>query len=193
MLFRVWISTPSLKILIWTSNLQRPCFNQFSNGDECGDDVRLRKCDGFFSFVSKDGITENFVDYLCRQYSDWWSRQGSDVEKFYAVKISAKGLGQLWYFLGIEVSQSQCISLSVKKYTFDLLSETGMLGWKPVCTLMQSDIKLAADKDELLDLRNPYRWLVGKLKYLDISYAFCGLVNFLMLHVPVIRMLWFIT
>lgn len=44
-----------------------------------------------------------------------------------------KDLGQLRYFLGIEVSRSRKeIYLSQRKYVLDLLTKTGMLDCKPV-------------------------------------------------------------
>ena len=43
-----------------------------------------------------------------------------------------KDLGQLHYFLGMEVARSKRgISVSQRKYVLDLLAETGMLGGKP--------------------------------------------------------------
>jgi hypothetical protein len=54
-----------------------------------------------------------------------------------------KYLGKLRYFLGIVVARSKAgISLSQRKYTLDILQDTGYLGSKPVATPMESNLKL---------------------------------------------------
>lgn len=46
-------------------------------------------------------------------------------------QIEMKELGNLKYFVGIEVAYSkQCIFISQRKYILELLSETRKLGWK---------------------------------------------------------------
>ena len=54
-----------------------------------------------------------------------------------------KELGQLKYFLGIEVARSKHgVLLSQQKYVLDLLTETGMLDCKPVETPMEMNHKI---------------------------------------------------
>ena len=54
-----------------------------------------------------------------------------------------KDLGQLKYFLGIEITISeQGIFFSQRKYIMDLLIETGMLTYKPAETPMEVNHKL---------------------------------------------------
>jgi hypothetical protein len=55
--------------------------------------------------------------------------------EYLSVEFKMKYLGQLRYFLGIEVARSkQGISLSQYKYVLDLLSEIEMLACKPIET-----------------------------------------------------------
>ena len=53
-------------------------------------------------------------------------------------KFKLKDLGELKYVLGLEVARStQCINLCQRKYTLELLSDTGMLGSKLMKTLIE--------------------------------------------------------
>ena len=68
-----------------------------------------------------------------------------------------KDLGPLKYFLGIEVSRSQKgIFLSQKKYTLDLLQETGMSACQPVDTPIEEGLKLRVETDQVPDDKGRY-------------------------------------
>ena len=57
-------------------------------------------------------------------------------------KFKLKDLIKLKFFLGLEVARStQGINLRPKKYTLELLSDSGMLGSKPVKTPMEQDLR----------------------------------------------------
>jgi len=91
-------------------------------------------------------------------------------------EFEVKDLGQLKYFLGIEVARSpKGIVLSQRKYVLDLLNETGMLGCRPASTPMDPNHKLCAESGHSIN-KEKYQRLVGRLIYLchtrpDISYA----------------------
>jgi hypothetical protein len=91
-------------------------------------------------------------------------------------EFEVKDLGQLKYFLGIEIARSpKGIVLSQRKYVLDLLSETGMLGCRPALTPIDPNHKLCAESGDPVS-RERYQRLVGRLIYLchtrpDISYV----------------------
>ncbi|XP_024172378.1 uncharacterized mitochondrial protein AtMg00810-like [Rosa chinensis] len=61
-----------------------------------------------------------------------------------------KDLGDLRYFLGIEVARgSSSIFLRQRKYVLDLLSETGMLDCRPADTLIEQNHRLAEYPDQV--------------------------------------------
>lgn len=101
----------------------------------------------------------------------------ADLKCHLGHQFHTKDLGSLRYFLGIEVSRSsKGISLSQRKFVLDLLSETGLLGARPVDTPMDSTVKLDAEQGKPFHDVGRYRRLVGKLIYLtvtrpDITYA----------------------
>jgi histone deacetylase 1/2 len=93
--------------------------------------------------------------------------------------FAVKDLGQLHYFLGVEVaSRGAGLVMTQKKYSLDLLQRAGMLKCKTTTTPMSSTDKITAVDGELLSSEDAtvYRSIVGGLQYLtitrpDISYA----------------------
>ena len=59
--------------------------------------------------------------------------------------------------------------ISQRKYTLDILTDTGMLACKPVDTPVDPNVKLVPSQGELLRDPGRYRRLVGKLNYLTIT------------------------
>jgi hypothetical protein len=98
------------------------------------------------------------------------------VKQHLTNEFEVKDLGQMRYFLGIEVSRSsRGIYLSQRKYVLDLLSETGMSGCRPALTPIEKNHRLTSESGEPVD-REQYQRLVGRLIYLshtrpDIAFA----------------------
>ena len=92
-------------------------------------------------------------------------------------EFEMKDLGNLKYFLGIEVFRSKRgIFINQKKYILDLLAEVGMIDCKPAETPIVTNHRLQKPPGEDSTDKEKYQKLVGKLIYLshtrpDISYA----------------------
>ena len=101
----------------------------------------------------------------------------AQVKRDLGCYFDIKDLGALRYFLGIEIARSRRgISLSQRKYTLDLLSDTGMMGCRPASTPMDPNLKLTSESGELLSDPSRYQRLVGRLIYLtntrlDLAFA----------------------
>ena len=59
--------------------------------------------------------------------------------------------------------------ISQRKYSLDILTDTGMLDYKPVDTPMNPNVKLVPTQGELLRDPRRYQRLVSKLNYLTIT------------------------
>ncbi|KAL0543591.1 hypothetical protein IC582_018691 [Cucumis melo] len=93
----------------------------------------------------------------------------SSLKTFRQGQFHMKDLGQLKYFLGIEVMRSKKgIYLSQRKYVLDLLSETGKLGTTPSGTSIMPNQQLVKE-GKLCKAPERYRRLVGKLNYLIVT------------------------
>ncbi|XP_019098309.1 PREDICTED: uncharacterized protein LOC109131599, partial [Camelina sativa] len=109
----------------------------------------------------------------------------STTKALFHSTFDIKDLGELKYFLGIEISRSpEGLFLSQRKYALDLLRETGKLGAKPAPTPLEEgyqfkrkgEMKNATKFAEPYEDVGRYRSLVGKLIYLmitrpDLCYA----------------------
>ncbi|XP_019416349.1 PREDICTED: uncharacterized protein LOC109327630 [Lupinus angustifolius] len=116
---------------------------------------------------------------------------GNDMKEIDQLKslinkeFNIKDLGELKYFLGMEVARSKAgMNLCQRKYALDLLHDTGLLGAKPSTTPMDSVVKLYSQSGTQLSDASKYRRLVGRLIYLthtrpDIAYSVGHLSQFL--------------
>jgi histone deacetylase 1/2 len=110
--------------------------------------------------------------------------------KDFQADFALKDLGDLHYFLGIEVKKvCNGILLTQQKYTSDLLQWVGMKNCKPMNTPMSTVDKLSIHDGDPLGPKDitEYRSSVGALQYLtltrpDISFAVNKVCQFL--HKP---------
>ncbi|KAM5578991.1 hypothetical protein ABKV19_009000 [Rosa sericea] len=157
----------------------------------------------FTKFMKKIGYRQSnsdhtlFLKHRCGKvtaliiYVDDMVVTGDDIEEIQRLQgqlsseFEMKDLGNLKYFLGIEVARGkECIVLSQRKYVLDLLAETGMLDCKPVDTPIEQNHRLAEYVDQIPTNKGRYQRLVGRLIYLshtrpDLTYAVSAVSQFM--------------
>ncbi|XP_019104832.1 uncharacterized mitochondrial protein AtMg00810-like [Beta vulgaris subsp. vulgaris] len=138
-------------------------------------------------FTKQDG--QHFTIIVA--YVDDLLLTGSDLPIIQLIKqaldsaFTIKDLGELTYFLGIEVSRSPAgILLNQRKYIVDMLKDTKLEFCKTTAFPFPKALKLNAHDGERLEDPEIYRRLVGKFLYLnmtrpDISYVVQQLSQFL--------------
>lgn len=116
---------------------------------------------------------------------------GNDMSEINSVKQSLhaqfkiKDIGEAKFFLGLEIARSAAgIVLNQRKYTLELISDSGLLGCKPASTPMDNSQKLGAASGTPLEDISSYRRLIGRLLYLtttrpDIAFVVNQLSQFL--------------
>lgn len=105
-------------------------------------------------------------------------------------EFALKDLGDLHYFLGIEVKRStDGLTMTQERYAADVVKRAGMNLSKPVSTPLSTIEKMSTNEGTLLgaDDATRYRSVVGALQYLtltrpDISFAVNKACQFL--HTP---------
>jgi len=100
-----------------------------------------------------------------------------NLNKLLKQKFEMKDLGELHYFLGIEVIQSHKeIWLLQRQYALNKLFEYGMTSCKPILIVLEQNVKLNADEGDVVEDTIMYRHILGSLIYMtikrpDLSYV----------------------
>ncbi|KAK9064838.1 hypothetical protein SSX86_016220 [Deinandra increscens subsp. villosa] len=115
-----------------------------------------------------------FVDILI--YVDGIIITGNHEEKIQQTKdylnaqFRIKDLRLLKYFLGIEVARTEDgMVLSQRKYTLDILEDSGMMGCRPSNFPMEQHLKLDKCLESHKTDSTQYRRLIGRLLYLQTT------------------------
>ncbi|XP_014489808.1 uncharacterized protein LOC106752611 [Vigna radiata var. radiata] len=115
---------------------------------------------------------------------------GNNIEEIEVVTrlldqaFKIKNLGNLRYFLGLEVARNSTgIHLSQHKYTLDILTDCSMLASRPIATPMDYTARLSISSGTPLPNSSSYSRFLGCLIYLttthpDISYVVHHLSQF---------------
>ena len=94
----------------------------------------------------------------------------SELKTMLSQNFHMKDLGEVSYFLGLEVCRSPAgFFISQKKYLLDLLKKNHMSGVTPSKVPMETHTKLTPDKGVLLQDAQPYQKILGKLIYLTVT------------------------
>ncbi|KAL0641188.1 hypothetical protein Bca4012_103811 [Brassica carinata] len=129
----------------------------------------------------------------------WYRKLRSDKAGIQATKeflksvFDIKDLGEMKYFLGIEICRSkEGLFMSQRKYTMDMLKETDVLGGKIAKTPLEEGYKVLREGEvkekQLFEDPKLYRKMVGKLIYLTITRPdICFAVNQVSQHMQTPR------
>ncbi|XP_021760676.1 uncharacterized protein LOC110725518 [Chenopodium quinoa] len=84
--------------------------------------------------------------------------------------FTIKDLGNLRYFLGIEVARGNAgTMINQRKYAMDIVKDVGMENGTTTTFPFPKGVKLTKDEGEMLEDPESYRRLIGRLLYLNLS------------------------
>ncbi|GJU00314.1 putative ribonuclease H-like domain-containing protein [Tanacetum coccineum] len=113
-----------------------------------------------------------------------WKEMYTEFEKIMHKKFQMSSMGELTFFLGLQVTQKDDgIFISQDKYVDEILKKFGFLTVKTASTPMETSKPLMKDENvEVVDVYL-YRSMIGSLMYLtssrpDIMFAVCACTRF---------------
>jgi hypothetical protein len=93
-----------------------------------------------------------------------------DLNKLLKQKFEMKDLGELRYFLSIEVIQSpKGIWLLQRQYALNKLFEYGMMSCKSISIPLEQNVKLSVNEEDLVEDTTMYKCIMGSLIYMTIT------------------------
>ncbi|GJU81811.1 uncharacterized mitochondrial protein-like protein [Tanacetum coccineum] len=135
----------------------------FLNGDRKKLDSTLKEI-GFLQCVQEKAVYRKL-----RSFNEFKRRMASQFEM--------SDLGELTYYLGIEVSQgNDCVEIKQERYAMKIFKEAGMEDCNATSCPMKPGLKLSKTKDEPKVKATQYRKMVSCLHYLlhtrpDLTYS----------------------
>ncbi|KAK4390127.1 Retrovirus-related Pol polyprotein from transposon RE2 [Sesamum angolense] len=93
-----------------------------------------------------------------------------EVKTYLHELFTIKDMGAARYFLGLEIARSTLgLYVTQTKYVLDIVHDAGLSNAKGVSTPFPQGLKLSSDCGALLPNPDSYRWLIGRLLYLDFT------------------------
>lgn len=99
------------------------------------------------------------------------------LKKCLAIETEVKDLGQIRYFLVMEIARSKKgISVSQMKYILDLLTENGMLGCKPIDRPIEAG-KITKDFENSIEIDKKLIYLFPTRPHIAFAVSICTLLK----------------
>ncbi|XP_068486548.1 uncharacterized mitochondrial protein AtMg00810-like [Phaseolus vulgaris] len=121
--------------------------------------------------LSKLAESGSFITLLV--YVDGKILSGNDKEEIARIQqalnqtFKIKDLGDLRYFLGLEIARSKKgIMVNQRKYALELLTDAGLLAYKPALTPIDNHEKLSSTGSVPFTYIQAYKRLIERLMYL---------------------------
>ena len=111
----------------------------------------------------------------------WWAVPMKKILRLWKTFLKhnsrSRSLGELKYFLGLEIARSsKGIHICQRKYVLEIIEETGLCGCKPIIILIEQNHQLSLSSGKSIKDATSYRKLVEKLIYLTITRPYISYV-----------------